>query len=342
MSADKIKTRLESFGLTCKDLKYLKHGSLVLGLRVWWGAQHLVLEMRDCDSRTPCWDDVTHHISHLWQACRTLSPFLGDSKGDWNNKVTNIDKETKWPSWWCPSQPGCDRSVEWSVFWWSLWFHLANDAQHINLVELDATLKGINLVLQWQSIIVHLHIDSNKAASKILVWRSSWSNSTTCKSMSLWLHWKKNLADWLTWVLKRRLDMMKWGSDPSPLACAVLADQLTAEQVCSAYNLFLSKNMSLHHKSCSQISNTSLWRMSNNWPSSSLVENGKDQSGWQLVLIGHGYNTLPWQWISKVDQMWADVFYYAAPSDAPGCINHYARTEIYFVWMWFTCWNTNG
>ena len=37
------------------------------------------------------------------------------------------------------------------------WLCLANSAQHINLVELDATLKGLNLVLQWQCRIVHLY-----------------------------------------------------------------------------------------------------------------------------------------------------------------------------------------
>ena len=37
------------------------------------------------------------------------------------------------------------------------WFHSTNHAQHINLVELDATLKGLNLALQWQAKVVHLH-----------------------------------------------------------------------------------------------------------------------------------------------------------------------------------------
>ena len=31
MSADEIKTRLESFGLTCKDPERIKHGVLMLG-----------------------------------------------------------------------------------------------------------------------------------------------------------------------------------------------------------------------------------------------------------------------------------------------------------------------
>ena len=40
------------------------------------------------------------------------------------------------------------------------WLHLTNDAQHINLAELDTIVKGLNLVLQWQARTVHLHTDS--------------------------------------------------------------------------------------------------------------------------------------------------------------------------------------
>ena len=40
------------------------------------------------------------------------------------------------------------------------WLCPKNDAQHINLAELDATLKGLNLALQWQAKVVHLHTDS--------------------------------------------------------------------------------------------------------------------------------------------------------------------------------------
>lgn len=38
MSADEVKEKLESFGLSSKDLKCLKAGTLVLGLEVWQGA----------------------------------------------------------------------------------------------------------------------------------------------------------------------------------------------------------------------------------------------------------------------------------------------------------------
>lgn len=39
------------------------------------------------------------------------------------------------------------------------WLCPSNNAQHINLAELDATLKGY-LMLQWQAEVVHLYTDS--------------------------------------------------------------------------------------------------------------------------------------------------------------------------------------
>ena len=40
------------------------------------------------------------------------------------------------------------------------WLRPENDTQHINIVELDAVLKGVNLALQWQSMVLHIKTDS--------------------------------------------------------------------------------------------------------------------------------------------------------------------------------------
>ena len=40
------------------------------------------------------------------------------------------------------------------------WLRPENNAEHINLAELDAVLKGINLALQWQSRVLHIKTDS--------------------------------------------------------------------------------------------------------------------------------------------------------------------------------------
>ena len=39
------------------------------------------------------------------------------------------------------------------------WLRPTNDAQHINLAELDAALKGVNLALQWEGTVLHLVTD---------------------------------------------------------------------------------------------------------------------------------------------------------------------------------------
>ncbi len=39
------------------------------------------------------------------------------------------------------------------------WLRQENDTQHINLVKLDAVLKGVNLALQSQSKVIHMKTD---------------------------------------------------------------------------------------------------------------------------------------------------------------------------------------
>ena len=39
------------------------------------------------------------------------------------------------------------------------WLHPTNDTQHIDLAELDASVKGLNFTLQWQARTVHLCTD---------------------------------------------------------------------------------------------------------------------------------------------------------------------------------------
>ena len=40
------------------------------------------------------------------------------------------------------------------------WLRLAREDKHINLAELDAMLRGINLALQWKATVLHLKTDS--------------------------------------------------------------------------------------------------------------------------------------------------------------------------------------
>ena len=84
------------------------------------------------------------------------------------------------------------------------WLRKERDTQHINLAELDAVLKGINMALVWEATILHIHTDSvcmhkwvtdtltgkarvrNRAASEdadqvsVLMHSRAWSRSTDC------------------------------------------------------------------------------------------------------------------------------------------------------------------
>ena len=134
------------------------------------------------------------------------------------------------------------------------WLRPKNDAQHINLVELDATLNGLNLALQWQAKVMYLHTDSlcvyhclsntltgkarvrTKATSEMLIRRRLVIVKHLVDEYSLQVditlvQSEQNLTDKLTRMPKRWIDIMKQGSNPPQLTCAVLTDQLTPEQI---------------------------------------------------------------------------------------------------------------
>ena len=134
------------------------------------------------------------------------------------------------------------------------WLRPENDAQHINLVELDAVLTGINLTLQWQSRVLRIKTDSacvyhwvsdtltgrarvrTKATSEIFIRR----RLNTLKDLVEEYHVTVdvtlvpstlNLADRLTRVPQRWFDTMKRGNGPEPLIGATQVDELNADQI---------------------------------------------------------------------------------------------------------------
>ena len=40
------------------------------------------------------------------------------------------------------------------------WLRSVHEDKHINLTELDAVLRGINLALQWKAKVIHQWMDS--------------------------------------------------------------------------------------------------------------------------------------------------------------------------------------
>ena len=106
------------------------------------------------------------------------------------------------------------------------WLRPENDAQHINLAELDAVLKGINLALQWQCKVLHVKTDfvsvhhwvsdtltgrtrvDTKAATEMLIRRRLNSLKKLVEEYELtvdvvFVPSNKNMTDRLTRVLQR-------------------------------------------------------------------------------------------------------------------------------------------
>ena len=172
----------------------------------------------------------------------------------------------------------------------AFWLHLTNGGQHINLTELDTTVKGLNLALQLQARTVHLHTDSvciyhwltdvltgrarvkTKATSKMLVQRRLMILLQLICEYGLqvdvtFVVSDQNWADELTQVPKKWLELIKHQSD---VHCGP-------------------------------------------------VGKGKNRSGKQLVSAWYGHNPLQWLWILDLDQLWADTFHCVAPGRNGHC-----------------------
>lgn len=48
---------------------------------------------------------------------------------------------------------------EWERVEDACWLCPTEDAKHINLAELDAAIKGVNLAHQWRALVLHLVTD---------------------------------------------------------------------------------------------------------------------------------------------------------------------------------------
>ena len=138
------------------------------------------------------------------------------------------------------------------------WLRSTNDTQHIYLAELGTMLKGLNLVLQWQTRTVHLRTDSvciyhwltnaltgracvrTKAASKMLVQRRLTILQQLICEYGVQVNVTfvasgQNLADALTRVPKKWLELIRHKSDSPPLMCATMMVQLIPEQIRTIY-----------------------------------------------------------------------------------------------------------
>ena len=134
------------------------------------------------------------------------------------------------------------------------WLWPENDSRRINLAELDATLKGVNLALQWQARVLHIVMDSacmhqwitdalsgkarltTKASCEMLIRRRLATLVETIKEYDLTVDVAlvqscRNHADRLTRVPRRWLDLAKEGGEPALANCAGVGGRLCPDQV---------------------------------------------------------------------------------------------------------------
>ena len=142
------------------------------------------------------------------------------------------------------------------------WLRKERDTQHINLAELDAVLKGINMALMWEAAILHIHTDSicvhkwitdtltgkarvrTRAAGEMLIRRRLDALASLVKEYGLsvdvvLVKLEHNQADRLTWAPQRWCDPVKTAVEPPYCANAVSPSKHNFRWI-----------RSIHHQSC--------------------------------------------------------------------------------------------
>ena len=138
------------------------------------------------------------------------------------------------------------------------WLRPAKDPQHINLTELDAIIKGINLAILWKTTTLHLFNDSacvhkwisdtltskarvqTKAASEMLIRRRLDTIIKLVKKYALSMNVSlvkssQNKVDRLTRVSQRWLDAIKRNTGPVQPACTASMSSVGLDQIKSIY-----------------------------------------------------------------------------------------------------------
>ena len=199
VSATRVKQHLANFGLKSKEPERLQNGAQVLGLTVREKDKMLIWERGNEVPSVPqvltrlsvfsfCGKLVRHFPVIKW--LRVAESFIKRRAADvtrgWDDEVTDVPLTTmitevvarvrqKDPvrEKWCVDGPELDVWVDSSsvatgaslehdgaVVEDASWLCKERDTQHINLAELDAVLKGINMALMWEATILHIHTDS--------------------------------------------------------------------------------------------------------------------------------------------------------------------------------------
>ena len=291
--ASQVRATLARFGLVCKDPVRLEDGARVLGLNVWgehgsllWKRGSEIPTMPDAITRRSVFSLCGKLVGHF-PVCGWLRAATGVLKRranavtrGWDDEATDpplrkmvaetvagVAKEDPARGDWCVNGREIDVWVDASSLAIGVlleqdgaaledacWMRPVDDVQHINLAELDAVLKGINLALQWNAKVLHLRTDSlcvyhwmsdtltgkarvrTKAASEMLIRRRLSTIRELVTEYELSVDVKLvtsecNLADRLTRVPQRWFKSLKEEAEPEPTTCAASIQELDPAQI---------------------------------------------------------------------------------------------------------------
>ena len=199
MSATCVREHLARFGLEFKDPERLEDGAWALGSAVAmkhgklrWKRGSMVPGSLDIVTLRAVFSLCGRFVRHfpvcgwLCVACRVLKRRASSVTKSWDDETRDnllqrmISETVDFVRWddpahgdWCVDRRELNVWVDDSslaigvalerhetVLEDACWLRPENDAQHINLAELDAVLKGINLALQWQCKLLRVKTDS--------------------------------------------------------------------------------------------------------------------------------------------------------------------------------------
>ena len=295
-SAQQVEHHLCQFGLTYKPAERLASGAKVLGLDVWGEPGRLLWRRGNSVSEAPrvltrrsviscCGKLVGHLPVGGWLRAATafikrranmlttwdeeihdecLSSMLEDvyqrlmlddpERGKWD---VDGEKATVWVDA-SSLALGVVLEVGGHVVEDGTWLR-HDDASHINMAELDAAVKGINLAIMWNMKKLHLHTDSltvyhwisdtltgkarvkTKASSEMLIRRRLSTLKSLIEEYQLELKVTLvtsgcNLADVLTRVPQKWLRIVN-GREPSQETLSgVAVDSLSAKQIAEIHH----------------------------------------------------------------------------------------------------------
>ena len=291
--AARVKEHLCSFGLLTKEPERQQDGARVLGLQVWgednslyWRRGNKIPDMPRVITRRNVFSLCGKLVGHLpvggW--LRVAMAFIkrraSDVTAGWDDKIddalpntmikevlTRVRKEDPAQGRWCVDGQALSVWVDASslatgeslvydgaVVEDACWLRPAKDSQHINLAELDAVIKGMNLAILWKTTTLHLFTDSacvhewisdtltgkarvrTKAASEMLIRRRLDTITKLVKEYALSMNVSlvkssQNKADRLTRVLQRWLDAIKKNTGPVQPACTASVSPVGLDQI---------------------------------------------------------------------------------------------------------------